>query len=212
MKKIPAEAEKAKARYYEKEKEAEEAKEAVLRNEVAMRNLELQIGTRRETIARLKTQQFETRKNDEYAALGHEVERYTREVAKLEDEQLALMEKAEELKAALEAANRAREETKAEVNAELTKLKERHGHVTAQIKDFEAQRAEQAAKIEPALLDRYERLAAAKGDVVVELHGQVCAGCNMKVTAATVSVARAEKEFAFCPNCGRVVYIAHFDD
>ena len=40
--------------------------------EVATKKIELDIATRRNTILRLKQQQFETRKNDEYTALGNE--------------------------------------------------------------------------------------------------------------------------------------------
>ena len=41
--------------------------------------------------ARLKTQQYQTRKNDEFQAIGHEIERYENEIRKIEDEELELM-------------------------------------------------------------------------------------------------------------------------
>ena len=44
--------------------------------EIERKKLELDVGTRSESIARLKTQQYQTRKNDEFQALGHEIERY----------------------------------------------------------------------------------------------------------------------------------------
>ena len=76
------------------------AKDEVNHNEVAIKNLEIQIQTRRDTIVKLKTQQFETRKNEEFTALAHEATRYEGDVAKLEDEEMVLMEKGEALKAA----------------------------------------------------------------------------------------------------------------
>ena len=39
--------------------------------EVDRKKLELDVGTRQESIARLKTQQYQTRKNDEFQAIGH---------------------------------------------------------------------------------------------------------------------------------------------
>jgi uncharacterized protein len=77
-------------------------KEKLQTNEIAIKNLELDIATRRTTILRLKTQQFETKKNEEYTALGNEVVRYEGEVSGLEDRELALMEIAENLKADLD--------------------------------------------------------------------------------------------------------------
>ena len=54
--------------------------------EVDRKKLELDVGTRTESISRLKTQQYQTRKNDEFQALGHEIERYENEIRKIEDE------------------------------------------------------------------------------------------------------------------------------
>ena len=63
------------------------------------KNLELDVGTRNESIARFKTQQYETRKNDEFSAMGREIERYQKEISALEDQELELMEQADVLKA-----------------------------------------------------------------------------------------------------------------
>ena len=57
--------------------------------EMGRKKLELDVGTRTETISRLKTQQYQTRKNDEFQAIGHEIERYENEIRRLEDEELA---------------------------------------------------------------------------------------------------------------------------
>ncbi len=67
--------------------------------EIERKKLELDVGTRAESIARLKTQQYQTRKNDEFQAMGHEIERYENEIRKIEDEELELMEQTEKLKA-----------------------------------------------------------------------------------------------------------------
>src|SRR5205809_6856150 len=69
--------------------------------EMDRKKLELDVGTRTETISRLKTQQYQTRKNDEFQAIGDEIERYENEIRKIEDEELELMVEAEKLKADL---------------------------------------------------------------------------------------------------------------
>ena len=102
VKKMPADAEAAKARLAGAAAAVAAAKEEANRNEVAIKSLELQIQTRRDTIVKLKTQQFETRKNEEFTALAHETARSEGDVAKLEDEEMALMEKGEVLKAKLQ--------------------------------------------------------------------------------------------------------------
>jgi predicted nucleic acid-binding Zn-ribbon protein len=209
LKRLPADQERAKAKLASDTEAVRAAKERVQLNEVAMKNLELQIQTRRDTIAKLKVQQFETRKNEEYAALGHEVVRYTSDVTKLEDEELALMEKAETLKAQLAECQQALAATQALVDEELAQIAERQKNVTGQLEEFGAVRQGLAGAIDPDLLERYERIFNHKGDAaVVELSGAICRGCNMKVTPACINAAKAERSLVTCPNCGRLVYFA----
>ena len=75
----------------------ESLKQKARQVEVGRKNLELDVGTRTESIARLKTQQYQTRKNDEFQAIGHEIERYENEIRKLEDQELELMIEADKL-------------------------------------------------------------------------------------------------------------------
>ena len=69
--------------------------------EVKIKNIQLDVQTRQTSIKRLQDQQFETRKNDEFAALGHEIKRYEADVTKLEDGELEQMEALETAKAKL---------------------------------------------------------------------------------------------------------------
>ena len=207
LKRLPADQERAKGKLAADTESVRAAKEKVQLNEVAMKNLELQIQTRRDTIAKLKIQQYETRKNEEYAALGHEVERYTKDVAKLEDEELELMEKAESLKAALTEVQQALAVTQASVDEELSQIAQRQTNVTAQLNEFNGIRKGLADRADPDLLESYDRIFNHRGDsAVVELSGGICRGCNMKVTPACINAAKAEKSLTTCPNCGRFVY------
>jgi len=212
VKKMPADADAAKGQLAAATAAMTAAKETVNLNEVAIKNLELQIHTRRDTIVKLKTQQFETRKNEEFTALAYEATRYEGDVARLEDEAMGLMEKGESLKAALKETQDHLAMIGGFVKEELGKIKERYLNLQVQIKEFEGIRAGLAAKVEVDLLGRYDRILAGKGHVIAELNDHVCTGCHMKVTAATFNDARAEKVITHCPNCGRIVYIAHWND
>ena len=56
--------------------------------EVKIKSVELDIQTRQTSIKRLQDQQFETRKNDEFQAIGHEIKRYETEIRGHEDKEL----------------------------------------------------------------------------------------------------------------------------
>jgi len=204
---LPRLVEHAKSRLSGDQAAVAKAKEAVQANEVLIKRLELEVQTRRTTVQRLRDQQFQTRKNEEYQTLGHEVERYLADIRKVEDEELVLMETAENLRRTLAEAEAGLRRTQEVVDAELRQLQERRINDEARIVELEKERAPFTARVEPHLLATYDRLMTAKQNpVVVGLsHGQ-CKGCHMKVTTATVFKAKAEVELTHCENCGRILY------
>jgi len=176
--------------------------------EVERKNLELDVGTRSESIARLKTQQYQTRKNDEFQAIGHEIARYENEIRKLEDQELELMIEADKLKGEIEAADKNARATKESISRQLTDLETKSKALGSQQQELETEREALAAQIDDDLLDQFERLFNSKGDaaVVAVEHG-VCTGCHMKVTTATAARVKAGKEIVSCENCARILYL-----
>ena len=177
--------------------------------EMEKKKLELDVGTRSESIARLKTQQYETRKNDEFSAMGREIERYQKEISAIEDQELELMEQADELKAQVAAEEKQTANAKASVARQLVDLDVKQVTLTSRLEELKKERAELAAQIDEDLIDRYNRLFASKGDAaVVALEHEVCTGCHMKVTAQTAVRVKGGKEIVSCEQCGRILYFA----
>jgi predicted nucleic acid-binding Zn-ribbon protein len=176
--------------------------------EVDRKNLELDVGTRAESIARLKTQQYQTRKNDEFQAISHEIQRYENEIRKLEDQELELMIEADKLKAEIEVADKSARATKESIARQLTDLEAKSKALESQQQKLETERQALAAQIDDDVLDQFERLFNSKGDaaVVAVEHG-VCTGCHMKVTTATAARVKAGKEIVSCENCARILYL-----
>jgi len=176
--------------------------------EMERKNLELDVGTRTESIARLKTQQYQTRKNDEFQAIGHEIERYENEIRKLEDQELELMIEADKLKSEIEAADKSARATKDSISRQLTDLETKSKALEDQQQKLEAERQALAAQIDDDVLDQFERLFNSKGDAaVVSVEHGVCTGCHMKVTTATAARVKAGKEIVSCENCARILYL-----
>jgi uncharacterized protein len=206
LKKGPEDEAMARTRLAGDEAAVKAAKEADSLNEIAIKKVELDIGTRRTTISRMKQQQFETRKNEEFRALDNEITRYNSDVAKLEDEQLVLMEKGEALKARLAAANDSLKATRAQVDDEITKIAQRLEAAKGKIIELEADRAQLATGIESGALARYDRLFVNKSTAVVPLNNGICGGCHMKLTPMTVGAVKLEKVLTYCEQCGRMLY------
>jgi predicted nucleic acid-binding Zn-ribbon protein len=175
--------------------------------EVDRKNLELDVGTRQQSIARLRTQQYETRKNDEFQAIGHEIERYEKEIVTIEDQELELMDQAEKIKVEVGTEEKKAGAAKESLSRQLNDLDEKSKTLTGRLEELKKERSELAANINEDLLDRFDRLFVSKGDAaVVALEHDVCTGCHMRVTTATAMQVRAGKEIVSCEQCGRILY------
>jgi predicted nucleic acid-binding Zn-ribbon protein len=177
--------------------------------EVDRKKLELDVGTRQTSIARLKTQQYETRKNDEFQALGHEIERYEKEIVVLEDQELELMEQADKLRLEVAAQERTASAARDSMNRQLGDLDEKGKTLQKQLEELTVERGNLAGAIDEDVMERYQRLFSSKGDaaVVAVEHG-VCTGCHMKVTTQTAVRAKSGNEIVSCEQCGRILYSA----
>ena len=208
MKQIPANKERAKDRLAHDLDLVAQAKKAVQENEVAIKNLELDIGTRKNTLDRLKVQQYETKKNDEFTALENEINRYNEEVDDLETQELELMEKADELRLGLQKAEDALALTQGMVDEEIAQLDQRSTNVQAELEKVSSERANLSMGVDEDLLSLYDRLMTSKGgDAIVSAEKGQCHGCHMKVVPATMIKVQAQKEITQCENCGRILYL-----
>ena len=177
--------------------------------EMDRKTLELDAGTRRESINRLKTQQYETRKNDEFRAMANEIERYEKEVQSIEDRELELMDQAEKVKVEVAAEEKKAAASRESIGRQVADLDQKGKTLEARLNDLNVERNGLAAKIDEDLLSRFERLFASKGDaVVVALEHEVCTGCHMKLTTQTAHRVRNGKEIVSCEQCGRILYAA----
>lgn len=208
MKRIPSSKEQAKERLANDIALVANAKKEVQDNEVAIKNLELDIGTRKNTLDRLKVQQYETKKNEEFTALENEIGRYNQQVDELETQELELMEKADNLRIEHKKAEDALAITQSMVDEEIAQLDQRAKEVSSQHEEVSAERTKLAANVNEELLSLYDRLIVSKGgDAIVSAEKSQCHGCHMKVVPSTMIKVQAEKEVAQCENCGRILHL-----
>ena len=187
----------------------EATKDRVRHVEVEKKKLELDVGTRNESITRLKTQQYETRKNDEFSAMGREIERYQNEISALEDQELELMVQADVLKAQIATEERQTAAAKDSIAKQIANLEAKQVTLTDRLEGLKREKEELAARVDEDLLDRFNRLFASKGDAaVVALEHDVCTGCHMKITTQTAVRVKGGKEIVSCEQCGRILYFA----
>jgi len=175
--------------------------------ETERKQRELEVETKKQQIGRYSLQQFQTKKNEEYRALAHEIDTCNADIVKLEDAQLELMEQAEATQREIQAASLQAGELTKLADGQLRDLAAREQSLTAELAQLESNRDQIKSGVDENILHRYERLLKMKGgSVVVGIQHGVCGGCHMRFPVQLVVSCQAERELVTCPNCGRILY------
>jgi predicted nucleic acid-binding Zn-ribbon protein len=208
LEKLPQDEARAKAKLGGDEAAVTKAHDTLLAAELKVKKIELDTETRRTTIKRLKIQQFETRKNDEYQAFGNEITRYEKEIDGLETLELQAMEEVDKCRNQHNAAKATLVHTQKLIHEDLEAIAQRQQRTQAEHAEVTLERAALAAQAPGSALPLYDRLMRTKsGLAVAPMAEGRCGGCHMKLIASTVIKAQAGQEIAQCENCGRILYV-----
>jgi len=173
--------------------------------------LETEIGSAEGKVAQYRTQQLSIRKNDEYQAMGHQIETMQGQIADLEGKELEIMYAIDDAKKRFADAEA---ELKANISgheARIKMLKEREANVASELKLAQAELAAARSPVGDLKLRIYDRIAARNMPAVVPLSGGKCGGCHLKVSSEVESGARGKgsdplAQLPTCDQCGRIVY------
>ena len=187
---------------------AEKVKLKLRELEVHKNKLAVDAQAKRDQIGRFRTQQLQTRKNEEYQALTNEIRHFEKEIEKIEDDELEVMQQIENTRPVLAEAEKTAATQRALVASQLADLDAKAKALQASLAEVEAERAVLARDIDEDLLDQYGRLFSSKGgDAIVPLEHEVCMGCHMKLTTQTAVRVKGGLEITHCEQCGRILYL-----
>ena len=185
----------------------EDAKNRVKQLESERKTLELEVETKKQLIARYANQQLQTRKNEEYRALTHEIDTCKAEIFKIEDKEIELMEHAEAAQKHVVRSTQAAQEARKLMEDQLAQLDAREKNLQSELAELTANREDLATAVDEIARGRYERLFKSKGEnVVVGVHHGVCGGCHMRLPPQLLVQCQAQQELVTCSNCGRILY------
>ncbi len=140
-------------------------------------------------------------------ALQHELESLARRQATLEDEELEVMQRAEDLQAEVD-----------RIEAQLAEVRSEVAEVTAardgKVAELDAERAEVAsgrdaivAEVGPDLVALYDKIRATSGTGAAPLVQRRCGGCQLELNNVELGRIRAaaEDEVLRCEECRRIL-------
>jgi hypothetical protein len=204
---IPAERQELNARIAQAQGSLDAAKTQIKHLESERMKLELDVEAKKQLIEKYSLQQFQTKKNEEYKVLTHEIDLCKQAITKLDDEQLELMEQIEAVQKQVAAATRETAEAKRALDSRLADLAAREMNLQTELNGVEANRGQIAAEVDDGARGRYERLMRQKGsNVIVGIQHGVCGGCHMQLNRQVVVSCQSDLEIVTCPNCGRILY------
>ena len=185
----------------------DQAKQKVKELESRRKDLELEVAAKKQLIEKYANQQLQTRKNEEYRALAHEIDAAKEAIFKTEDQELELMEQTEAGQKDIVRANQALNETRKLVDDQVAQINTREQNLQKELAELESNRQSLAAAVDDGIRARYERLVRSKGgNVVVGVQHGVCGGCHMRLPAQILVTCQAQQELVTCINCGRILY------
>ena len=179
--------------------------------ELKKKSIETEIGSAADKLARYKTQQSLVKKNDEYQALGHEIETTQAQIEEFEGKELEVMYAIDEAKKKFAAAEAVLKANITGHEARIAMLREREASLATELKAAPAEVAVARTPVAEPRLRVYDRIAARNMPAIVAISGGKCGGCHLKVSSEVESGARGKgadptTPLPTCDQCGRIVY------
>tara|TARA_B100001057_G_C22667839_1_gene878596 strand:- start:153 stop:869 length:717 start_codon:yes stop_codon:yes gene_type:complete len=171
-------------------------------------SLESEIISISDQVNRLKRQQLEVKKNEEYSALENEINSSLKNQSLLEDEQLDVLMRIDDARNTAEIAENKITLKIQELEKKLSSMEQRSEEVQKEIKTLESEIEDARKQVEPQFLSHYDRTKTviSKPPYMAPVEDQRCSGCNLRVSNDVVSSILVERKITQCDQCGRIVY------
>lgn len=185
------------------------AQESLTREEKLRRSQETDADGHRTKIVRLRKQMDTATSAAQIAALEHEINFAVAAIRKLEDEEIASLERTEELEASRDKAAAQVATTRTALENERTCAAATVERVRREIASLQTERASLRAQIAEAPLATYDRVSKSRGTGISEAVDHKCSACQMMVRPQRWNdlTARDHDEQLFtCETCGRILF------
>lgn len=182
---------------------------ALKEKEVQRHDIDVEVKSKEDALARFRIQQLEIKKNDEYKAMTQQIDQTEVEIGELEEREIELMLEIDSTREIFEA-ERAKIEARIEMQrADIEKLGEREQNLKLKVGD--AQTAVDVARsaADDSFLGHYDRVKklTKRAPYVTTIEAHKCGGCHLRVSNEVSKMASVAGEPHFCDQCARMVYV-----
>jgi predicted nucleic acid-binding Zn-ribbon protein len=188
--------------------ELKEREQHVKNLELEQRAAEKDIEQKREQILKYQQQLNAVKKNEEYAALLHEIDGVKKTIGQREERIIAIMVEMDEAKARLDEDRKRIAEEQKRLDKECAQIDAELAEAVKKRQTLEADRPKIAVGVANDLMSKYDRLRRKfpSGDVLVPMKDEVCTGCNMHLRPQIVNEILQGHKIHACQHCGRLLF------
>jgi predicted nucleic acid-binding Zn-ribbon protein len=186
----------------------EAASHALKEKEVERSELDTEIKSKEEAIARFRTQQLEVKKNDEYRALTHQIKQTEQEISDLEERGIELLLEIDETSETFQEEKATIDARIVEEKNQISLLSEREVNLKASIDEAKATVETARSVVDENYLSHYDRVKnlSKRPPYVVRIEAHKCGGCHLRVSNEVNGSALVAGDPHFCDQCARMVY------
>ena len=183
------------------------AKEALVVNHSARREIEKNVAVHQGRLSKFREQAMAVKTNQEYTAIQHEITFAQTEIKKLEDTILEKMIEGDDVTATvkrteteLAAAQKAIEAERKAMSAETAELNKTLDRVAAE-------RATLVAALDKQVLNTFEQVSRKRnGIAVAEARDGVCTICHVRLRPQVFNTVRRNDAITQCDHCNRILF------
>ena len=177
--------------------------------EVERSDLRIQRRAKEEKAEAMNSQrQTLMKKPTEYQALEHFIESLKKEAEDIEEKEIELLYKIDELKEAFEKEKVLRQANTELFQKEIKRLEEEKSNMESRLEEARFKAREAEAGISSEYLQAYESLKkqGKRKPYLARVEDGKCCGCHLKLSAEVLEAAKKAKAPANCEMCGRLIY------
>lgn len=202
---IPQETAKLQKQISSREDDLKQAEARLLDVKKSYKLKEIEITDNEEKMAKLNTQTFAVKTNEEYRAILSEIDFLKKRNKEVEDEMIGLMEEEEKLRNSIDTVRVETKDYTENTRSRIGDLTQKSQTLEERSKMARANLDDQFAKLPEDVRRLYERIAKVRDKAVCAIVDNTCTGCYANLTHQFLNELKKRNAILLCDNCGRIL-------
>jgi predicted nucleic acid-binding Zn-ribbon protein len=204
---IPAQIQEFEKKLERFHRDVKEKQDLIAANQKKRRELEQDLSLIETKRNRYKEQLDTVKTNKEYVGLQHEIEGVSQAIRQVEDQILAQMEEAEQIKIQMQAVQNVLDTEEKGVLQQKSVVQAEGDRLQGQMDVLKAKRQKLVSGIHKDIIEVYERTAShRRGIAMAEAKNAICQECHMRIRPQLFQEIKRNDSMITCESCSRILF------